>query len=491
MKVFKTLLTITLVLCMFAPLYVNAGYYTPNLVNDPVEITPANVVLDAVIGEDEGWSLPAKLNHDYVKYLYRSSCANDIDMYFAYTEEGLYFAADIDELATTYDGEASGNSFVYSTGFDKNSLEDGKNIVGFNGDVFILALDPMGLYIRNGFIAATDHTIWYCVGASKDDNGDAYGRIYRSRSEGIDGEITDTDGVEIAVDVAENLTNWKFEAFLPWELIISDMENKTFGRASCTVEEICRGGTQFRAAGIYQDAIYDIEQGGAPYPYNRYITCCKNTYDGTAGYRMDGEYIRLFGLDMFISENDIAFTDVDASSWYYNAVKYCYNRKYMNGASETEFNPEQLLTREMFVQVLANLSDADLSAYTEISFDDVKADDWFAPAVEWAYQNGLTSGISETKFGSGQAVTREQLAVFMTRYAKYLTQLTKGEADLSQFNDRDQISDWAESSMSWMVYKGFINGTGNGNLSPKATASRAQMAQIIMNFTNEYGLNLY
>jgi len=145
----------------------------------------------------------------------------------------------------------------------------------------------------------------------------------------------------------------------------------------------------------------------------------------------------------------------------------------------------------MFVKVLANLSGADLSAYTTTSFSDVKPGSWYAPAVEWAYSNGLTSGISAAKFGTGQNVTREQLAVFMTRYAKYITKPTAGKSDLTQFKDHNEISDWAYDSMSWMVNKGFITGTGNSMLSPKASASRAQMAKIIMSFMKEYGPNLF
>lgn len=491
MKALKSIFILIITLMIIVPFTVSAGYYVQNKVNDPVEITKADVVVDGVIDESENWSAPAKLSDDYVKYFYSSVCATDIDMYFAYDENGLYFAADIDELAEV-NGTETGNSVVFTTAYDENSLdENSKNVVGFNGDVFILALDPMGLYVRNGYIAATDYTIWYCMGISQNEDGSCYGRIYRSRSEGIDGEITGTNGIELGVSVAEDMMNWKVEGFLPWDLIISDMENKTFGRATCTPEELYRGGTQFRAAALYQDVIYDIEQDGAPYPYNRYMTICKEMYDASPAYRMDGEYTTLFGLNMFISENDPVFADVDKDAWYYDAVKYCYNREYMNGVSETEFKPSATLKREAFVQVLANLSGADLSGYTTSSFKDVANDAWYAPAVEWAYENGLTEGVSEGTFGAGRYVTREQLAVFMTRYAKYLTKLTRGEADLSVYKDVSEISSWAVDSVSWMVYKGFISGTGDDMIAPKATATRAQMAQIITNFMKEYGLNLY
>lgn len=491
MKYFRYVFSLILALSLLVPFVTNAGYYVPNLQNDPIEITPASVTLDAVINENENWSSPAKLNDDYVKYLLSSPCATDIDMYFAYSEEGLYFAADIDELALVDDFE-TGNSVVTSTGFDENSLsENGENVVGFNGDVFILALDPMGLYIRNGFINDTDYTIWYCVGVSENEDGSYYGRVYRSRSEGIDGEITDFEGVDIAATVSEERMNWKFEAFISWDIIISDMENKTYGRATATSEELIQGGTQFRAAAFYQDTIYDVEQGGMPYPYNRYMTVNKYMYDGGAGYRMDGEYINLYGLNMYIQENDISFDDVNNDAWYYNAVKYCFNRGYMKGISDTEFAPNTKLTREMFVQVLANLSKVDLNSYTGSSFSDVQDGSWYAPAVEWAYNVGLTEGVSADKFGTGQYVTREQLAVFMTRYAKYLTKLTAGETDLKVYPDHAQVSSWATESMSWMVYKGFINGNDMGELAPKGIATRSQMAQIITNFMKEYGLNLF
>ena len=167
------------------------------------------------------------------------------------------------------------------------------------------------------------------------------------------------------------------------------------------------------------------------------------------------------------------------------------SRGYMNGTSDTVFDPNGKVTREMFVKVLANLADADLSGYTASSFKDVKADSWYGPAVEWAYENGLTSGMSEDSFGVGQYITREQLAAFLTRYAQFTKKNTAGRADLSVFKDAGKVSGWAEDSVAWMVYKGFISGMDAATLDPKGTATRAQMAVLINAYMNEYGLDVF
>ncbi|MBR4881137.1 MAG: S-layer homology domain-containing protein, partial [Clostridia bacterium] len=122
---------------------------------------------------------------------------------------------------------------------------------------------------------------------------------------------------------------------------------------------------------------------------------------------------------------------------------------------------------------------------------DVKEGRWYASAVEWAYENGLTSGMSEDTVGVGQYVTREQLAAFLTRYAQFIKKNTNGRADLTVFKDNGKISDWAKDSVSFMVYKGFISGMDATTLDPKGTATRAQMAVIINAYMSEYGLNVF
>ncbi len=481
MKILKNILCIALTLAMLVPASLIAAPYDFITENDPVATPEASPELDGMISDSDGWSDPAKLKDGMVKYLmnYTQPCATDADIYFAYDEGGLYYAADITEISGIGDID---NVFAYSTEEDYLDLDkhSSENVVGYNGDVFILALDPLGLYEQNGYIAATDFTVWYCIGLFEGNEA----RMYRTRANA--GDITD----EVRISGKATDDGWCFEAYLPWEMIIADMEAYTYGRATCTVEELTRGGAQFRSAAIYMDRTDDPELGEVN-TRGAYMTACAVAHDGNSSHMMNGHYAMLYGLDFYIEYKDTSFTDVAFGAWYYDAVKYCYNRGYMNGTGDTAFSPNGKVTREMFVKVLANLAGADLSAYTTSSFKDVKEGSWYASAVEWAYENSLTSGMSEDSFGVGQYITREQLAAFLTRYAQYIKKNTTGRADLSVFKDQAKISDWAKESVSFMVYKGFISGMDETTLDPKGTATRAQMAVIITAYMKEYGLNVF
>ncbi len=483
MKNIRFILCIILVLTMLVPTGVFAGSLDYIKQNDPVAAPKAKPTLDGVPLAEEGWSAPAKLARGYVKTLmdYTYVCAADADIYFAYDEGGLYYAADITELAEV-DGEETGNSFMYSRGEDwiDNEGPTAENIVGYDGDVFILALDPLGLYIRNGYIAATDYTVWYCVGLFEGDEA----RMFRTRAN--TGDITD----EVKVSGKATEKGWSFEAYLPWELIIADMEEYTYGRATCTVEDLIQGGAQFRSAAIYMDRFDDPEMGEVN-TRGSYMTSCTYLHDGSPSHMMKGHFAGLYGLNFYIEYNEPTFTDVKNSAWYYDAVKYCYNHKYMSGTADDKFSPSSVVTREMFVKVMANLAEADLAGYTESFFKDVKKDSWYASAVEWAYQNGLTSGMSEDSFGVGNAITREQLATFLTRFASFTHKNTSGRADLTVFKDNAKISDWAKDGVSWMVYKGFMKGMDETTLDPRGTATRAQMAVLIANYMGEYRLSVF
>ncbi len=481
MKILRTVLFIALILTILMPVCLYAGTLDMIVQNDPVAAPEAMPTLDGVITEADGWSEPAKLKEGMVKYLmdYSQPCATDADIYFAYDEGGLYYAADIKEISDIGDIP---NVFVYSTEEDDLDRE-GKyyeNIVGYNGDIFVLALDPLGLYEQNGYISATDYTVWYCVGMFEGD----VAKMYRTRANA--GEVT--DGIRLKGKTTDY--GWSFEAYIPWEMIIADMEAYTYGRASCTVDDLIRGGAQFRSAAIYMDRTDDPELGEVG-TRGAYMTACSIAHDGNPSHMMKGHYAALYGLNFYIEYKDPGFADVKENAWYYDAVKYCFNHEYMSGTSADKFTPGGRVTREMFVKVLANLAGADLKGYTTSSFKDVKADSWYGPAVEWAYEKGLTSGMSEDSFGTGKAITREQLATFLTRYAEYSKKNTEGRTDLTVFKDAGKVSDWATESVSWMVYKGFISGMDATTLDPKGTATRAQMAVIIKAYMTEYGLNVF
>ena len=172
------------------------------------------------------------------------------------------------------------------------------------------------------------------------------------------------------------------------------------------------------------------------------------------------------------------FTDVSRNDWFYGDVSYVYENGIMDGVSAETFAPNATLTRGMIVTILYRMENK--PAVTGASkFTDVDANEWYGAPVAWAAGNGIVTGYSETTFGPNDPVTREQLAAILYRYAVYkgMSAVTL-EQNPSRFTDADQISAYAVPAMNWAVGKGLINGA-DGKLSPKASATRAQVAAII------------
>ncbi len=182
-------------------------------------------------------------------------------------------------------------------------------------------------------------------------------------------------------------------------------------------------------------------------------------------------------------EKDPEFKDVSKNDWFHDAVSYVVNQGYFKGISDTEFGPYQSMSRAMFVTVLGRMAGVNADKYTNEKFTDVQSGSYYEGYVVWAAKNGIVQGTSDTTFSPDAAVTREQMAVFLYRYAKYLGMDTSlmGTAELTGFADADQVSDWATTAVLWAVRNSIINGTEKG-LEPAATANRAQVAQIIYRF---------
>ena len=174
------------------------------------------------------------------------------------------------------------------------------------------------------------------------------------------------------------------------------------------------------------------------------------------------------------------FMDVPASAWYYDAVEYVYENGLMSGVSGGRFAPDDTLTRAMLVQTLYAMEGRPAAA--SAGFADVASGDWYASAVNWAAANGVVSGVSETGFGPNNALTREQLALILYRFAQYKGYDVTGTSDLTAYADGSSVSGWAAEAMSWAVDAGLISGVGGNQIAPTGTASRAQVAQILMNF---------
>ena len=183
----------------------------------------------------------------------------------------------------------------------------------------------------------------------------------------------------------------------------------------------------------------------------------------------------------------LPFTDVTSGDWFYDAVAYVYDKGMMEGTTDTTFAPTMNLTRSMIAQVLYNLEERP-EAPGAAGFPDVAAGAWYADAVNWAAARGIVKGYDTGAFGPEDSVTREQLAAILYRYAQakgYDT--TQGGMAVREFSDSAGISDWAQEAMAWAVNAQVLSGKGNGVLDPQGTATRAEVAQMLMNFGEHVG----
>ena len=179
------------------------------------------------------------------------------------------------------------------------------------------------------------------------------------------------------------------------------------------------------------------------------------------------------------------FTDVE-KNWAYPGIQYCVTHGIMGGMGDGTFAPTGTTTRAQIVQILYNLEGTPAVSGTT-PFTDLTAN-WYKPAILWAYQNNVVAGTSPTTFAPDQPVTREQIAVILTQYMFHVLKMerTWTPADLSAFPDGAQVSSWAKEAMQDAVALGLINGTkasdGLVYLDPQGSATRQQVATILMNF---------
>ena len=173
------------------------------------------------------------------------------------------------------------------------------------------------------------------------------------------------------------------------------------------------------------------------------------------------------------------FTDVDTAKWYHLSVDYVLTHKMMNGVSSRAFAPNANLTRGMLVQILYNMEGKPKG--TAANFSDVQADAWYAEAVGWAASNKVVTGYADGTFRPNAAVTREQAAAILYRYAKSKgIDVSVGEnTNILSYVDVQQASEYAIPALQWAVGAGVLNGKNGGRLAPTGTATRAEIAAIM------------
>ncbi|WP_209344916.1 S-layer homology domain-containing protein [Flavonifractor sp. AGMB03687] len=191
------------------------------------------------------------------------------------------------------------------------------------------------------------------------------------------------------------------------------------------------------------------------------------------------------GVSDYDSQSTTLFTDVEAGSWYDSAVHYVYEKGLMTGTSTTTFSPSTTSTRGMMATTLYRMEGSPAVDGT-ISFSDVAEGRYDTEAILWASQEGLLLGYGNGTFGPDDLITREQLATLLYRYAAYKGWDTTSAADLSGYSDSGSISSFAQEAMAWAVAQGLIQGTGTSTLSPASSATRAEVATILMRFCQSF-----
>ena len=180
----------------------------------------------------------------------------------------------------------------------------------------------------------------------------------------------------------------------------------------------------------------------------------------------------------------LPFNDVSVSDWFYDPVCYAYQQGLMTGTSDDTFSPNMAMTRGMIVSVLYRLEGSPALSDGNLGYpyEDVHGDDWYAMPVYWARENGIVSGYSDTQFGPNDPITREQMAAILHNYSAYKGQDVSARADLSKYSDADLVSSWAETVLSWANAEGLINGMTETTIAPQGLATRAQVAAIFQRY---------
>ncbi len=175
------------------------------------------------------------------------------------------------------------------------------------------------------------------------------------------------------------------------------------------------------------------------------------------------------------------YSDLDTTLWYHEGIDYVLRNSLFKGITSTIFEPNEAMTRAMFVTVLYRLENSPAIA-SQSPFDDVQSGAWYADAVAWAYTHKIVLGYSADTFIPNEPVSREEMAAIMYRYASYKGYDVSATSTLSSYSDVASISDWALGPMKWSVAKEFIVGMSSDKLEPKASSTRAQVAVMLMRF---------
>ena len=210
--------------------------------------------------------------------------------------------------------------------------------------------------------------------------------------------------------------------------------------------------------------------------------------DGKYTFTMPAGRVTVEASFAEIAPEPLPFGDMDDGDWFADAVRFVYENGMMNGVSETSFAPHATTSRSMIVTILYRLEGEPVVDYA-MGFTDVAGDAYYAEAVRWAASEGIVGGYGGGLFGSDDAVTREQLAAILYRYAVYKGyDVSIGEdTNILSYADFADLSEYSIPAMQWACGAGIVNGTSESTLTPQGEATRAQVAAMLMRFVEAIG----
>lgn len=248
-------------------------------------------------------------------------------------------------------------------------------------------------------------------------------------------------------------------------------EVSSFGTGSVSVTIPYTLGANEKAGNV--QAVYVDAKGKVHWLTN-------SVYDSVAQVlRFSTDHFSTYGIGY--KQTNTAFTDI-AAHWAKEDIEFVVSRGLFSGTSNTTFSPNTAMTRGMFVTALGRLANADVNGYTKSSFTDVKNDAYYMNYIEWASNNNIINGVGNGKFAPDQSITREQMAVIMSNYAKTIGYTLPKVHIENIFTDNAKISTYAKEDVKQMQMAGVISGK-NGNLfDPQGTATRAEVSAVLRRF---------
>ena len=190
-----------------------------------------------------------------------------------------------------------------------------------------------------------------------------------------------------------------------------------------------------------------------------------------------------FSTFVITHEYSSDFSDVNLRKWFYNEVNTALENGWFKGLTATKFGPDDGMTRAMLVQVLYRMSGS--KAASTAQFTDVADGKWYAEAIAWASENGIVNGFTDGRLQPDTLITRQQLAAILYRYDTYRGHTPQGSAALDGYADAASVESWAAEAMSWANGNGLVTGVTPTTLVPNGTATRAQVAVILSRYTGQ------